>query len=75
MMAAKESKLNSAVTIKKLVETTTEGKEIFSTQRFSKVKAEVSTQDIYDVVSAMGNVFIYPIANIIRQDNKEIVNE
>lgn len=74
-MAAAETKESSAVIIRKLVQTTPEGKEVYSTQRFSKVKVSASPQDIYDVISSMAALLAYPINKISRQDNSEIINE
>ena len=74
-MAIAESKQSSTIIIKKLVRTNGDGKEEYSTQRFSKVKVTAAPQDIYDVISAMATLSAYPINQILRQDNSEIINE
>lgn len=74
-MAAMENKIGTALVLKKLVETSIDGKEKFKTQRFSKVKVTAKAEDIYAVAKAMEDVIHYPIKEVFREDISSVLEE
>ncbi|WP_373899467.1 DUF1659 domain-containing protein [Haloimpatiens sp. FM7315] len=73
-MAVKENKLESSMVLKKVVDTV-DGKDKFRSQKFSKIKSEADSKDIYDIAMLMSSLIMYPVKEILREDQSLVVNE
>lgn len=61
--------LSSAIVVKYQVGESSAGTPITRQKTFNDVKFDASDQDVYDVVSALFSLSIYPvIQNILRKD-------
>lgn len=74
-MAAKSNKLQTALTIKYKTGKDKNGKDIIKGQKFSRVKIAASDQSVYDAANALGGLLMYPVTDIIKEDESQIVNE
>ncbi len=73
-MAAKASKLESAMTLKYKDGLDKNGKEIIKKQNFSKIKTEALEQDILDVAKEIEKLLGKTLDELIRVDQSGITN-
>ena len=73
-MAAKVSKLESAMTLKYKDGLDKNGKEIIKKQNFSKVKTSALEQDIFDVAKEIEKLLGKTLDELIRVDQNGITN-
>ncbi len=46
---------------------------IYRTRTYANVKPDSSSEDLYQVASALGNLYEFEVSNIIRVDEVELV--
>ncbi len=73
-MAAKSTKLESAMTLKYKDGLDKNGKEIIKKQNFSKIKTEALEQDILDVAKEIEKLLGKTLDELIRVDQSGITN-
>ncbi|MBV7275707.1 DUF1659 domain-containing protein [Clostridium thailandense] len=73
-MAAKSTKLSSALVIKYKDGVDAKGKEIIKKQSFSKVKTTAVEQDIFDAAVEIGKLLGKTLDEVIREDQNGITN-
>ncbi|WP_171011453.1 DUF1659 domain-containing protein [Haloimpatiens lingqiaonensis] len=74
-MAVMENKIGSSLVLKKVVDTTEDGKEKYKTQKFSKVKVSATAEDIYEIGKKMEELIDYPVKEILREDTSSVIGE
>ncbi len=73
-MAAKATKLETAMILKYQDGVDKTGKEILKKQRFSKIKTSAVEQDLFDVAKEFGTLLGKPLDELIREDQNSITN-
>lgn len=72
-MAITGTKLTTALVLK--VKTGVQnGKDVFKSLTFKKVKAEATDADIFDVAQGIASILPNPIASIYKEDVNELIN-
>ncbi|RKD21910.1 Protein of unknown function [Caminicella sporogenes DSM 14501] len=74
-MAVQINKMDSKIKLKYKVGVDEDGNDIFRTKTYSRIKNSVADDDIFAVVSAISNLQKYPLAKLIRVEEKEITGE
>ena len=72
-MAVTETKLTTALVLK-LKTGVLNGKDVFKSLSFKRVKATVPDQDIFDVAQGIAGILSSPVNGIYKQDVNELIN-
>lgn len=73
-MAVKTTKLHSAM-VMKFKKGVANGKDVFGTQKYSKVKTDAKDEDILAVGNSIGALLKYPLTEVIKTDESMIENQ
>jgi hypothetical protein len=73
-MAAKATKLQTALVLKYVDGVDESGKEVIKNQRFSKVKVTATEQNLYDVAREIEKLLDKSLTELIREDQSGITN-
>jgi len=74
-MAVRSTKVQSTMVLKFKTGVDETGKDIIKSQRFSKVKVIATDENILLVGQAFGTLLKYPLVEVAREDENQIINE
>lgn len=74
-MSTKSTKVQSTMIVRFKDGVNAKGDDVIKGQRFSKIKVNALDADIFEVGTAIGSLLRFPVVQIVREDENNIVNE